>query len=119
MALIHLKRDYYNLLNLKKTVFHNPSHNPVGIKYLTRLRLRFSYLHFQKFKPSFLDAMDQLCSCSTVIENTIHYFFPSPTSSLQNQISIIVRSIIDQNEKFKIIQISVMVIQLVLSTVTN
>ena len=45
--------------------------------------------------------------------------FPSPTSSLQNQISIIVRSIIDQNEEIKVGQISIMVIQLVLLTVTN
>ena len=45
--------------------------------------------------------------------------FPNPTSSLQNQISIIVRSIIDQNEEIKVGQISVMVIQLVLLTVTN
>ena len=45
--------------------------------------------------------------------------FPNPTSSLQNQISIIVRSIIDQNEEIKVGQISIMVIQLVLLTVTN
>ena len=45
--------------------------------------------------------------------------FPRPTSSLQNQISIIVRLIIDQNEEIKVGQISVMVIQLVLLTVTN
>ena len=44
-------------------------HNPIRIKYFTRLRLRY-----QKFKHGFPDAIDLLCKCSTAIENTVQYF---------------------------------------------
>ena len=33
-------------------------HNPMGIKYLTRLRLGFSHLKEHKFKPNFQDSVD-------------------------------------------------------------
>ena len=47
-------------------------HNPIGIKYLTRIRLGFSHLCYHKCKHDFLDAM--LCSYSTGTENTVNYF---------------------------------------------
>ena len=53
-------------------------HNPIGIKYLTRIRLGFSHLRYHKFKHGFLDATDPLCSCSTGIENTVHYILHCP-----------------------------------------
>ena len=56
-------------------------HNPIGIKYLTRLRLGFSHLRYHKFKHSFLDAVDPLCSCNTAFENTVHYFLHCPNST--------------------------------------
>ena len=55
---------------LENSVF--TCHNPIGIKYLTRIRLGFSHLRYHKFKHGFLDATDPLCSCSTGIENTVH-----------------------------------------------
>ena len=76
-------------------------HNPIGIKYLTRLRLGFSHLLYHKFKYGFLDAVNPLCSCSTAIENTVHYFLHCP--NCLNEIAIFGRSIIDQNE-IRIIQ---------------
>ena len=57
-------------------------HNPIGIKYLTRLRLEFSQLCYRKFKHGFLDAVDLLCSCITRIENTVHYFLNCPNFQL-------------------------------------
>ena len=83
-------------------------HNPIGIKYLTRLRLGFSHLRCHKFKHGFPDAVDPLCSCSTAIENTVHYFLHCPNFSTAqisflNEIAIVDRSIIDQDE-IKIIQ---------------
>ena len=56
-------------------------HNPMGIKYLTRIRLAFSRLCYHKFKHGFLDAIDPPCSCSTGIENTVHYFLYCPNFS--------------------------------------
>ena len=83
-------------------------HHPIGIKYLTRTRLGFIHLRYHKFKHSFLDAIDPLCSCSTGIENTVHHFFHCPNFSTArntflNEIAIVDRSIIDQDE-IKIIQ---------------
>ena len=55
---------------LENSVF--TCHNPIGIKYLTRIRLGFSHLCYHKCKHDFLDAM--LCSYSTGTENTVNYF---------------------------------------------
>ena len=60
----------------RKSVF--TCHNLRGIKYLTRIRLGFSHLRYRKFKHGFLDAIDPFCSCSTGIENTVHYFLHCP-----------------------------------------
>ena len=83
-------------------------HNPIGIKYLTRLRFGFSHLRYHKFTHGFLDTVDPLCSCSTTIENTAHYFLHCPNfatarNTFLNEIATVGRSIIDQNE-IKIIQ---------------
>ena len=91
---------------LENSVF--TCHNPIGIKYLTRLRLGLSHLRYHKFKHGFLDAVVPLCSCSKAIENTVHYFLPCPNFSTArntflNEIAIVDRSIIDQDE-IKIIQ---------------
>ena len=53
-------------------------HTPIGI---TSLRLGFSHLSYHKFKHGFLDTVDPFCSCSTAIENTVHYFFHCPNFS--------------------------------------
>ena len=58
-------------------------HNSIGVKYLTWLRLGFSHLHYHRFKHGFLDAIDPLCTCSTAIENTAHYFVHCPTYQMR------------------------------------
>ena len=45
----------------------------------------------------------KLCSCSTAIENTVHYFlhcpnFPTAQNTFLNEIAIVDRSIMDQDE---------------------
>ena len=42
-------------------------HNPLGVKYLTRLRIGFSHLKEHKFKRKFQDSIDPMCSCSSGI----------------------------------------------------
>ena len=81
-------------------------HNPIGITYLTRMRLEFSHLRYHKFKHGFLDAIDPLCSCSTginTVQNIVQYFLHCPNFSFArinflNEIVIIDRSIIDQDD---------------------
>ena len=49
-------------------------YDPVGIKYLTRLKLGLSHLNEHKFRHNFQDCLNTLCSCSLAVETTNHYF---------------------------------------------
>ena len=60
-------------------------HNPLGIKYLTRLRIGFSYLKEHKFKHNFQDSIDPMCSCSSGTETTIHFFLHCTNFNTQRQ----------------------------------
>ena len=87
--------------HLENSVF--TCHNPIEIKYLARLTLGFSHLRYHKFKHGFLYALDPLCSCSTAVENTVHYFlhcsnFSTARNTFLDEIAIVDRSIIDQGE---------------------
>ena len=46
-------------------------HNPLGVKFLTRLRIGFSHLKEHKFKHNLQDLIDPMRSCSSGIERTI------------------------------------------------
>ena len=47
--------------------------DPVGLKLLTRIRLRLSHLNEHKFRHNFPNHLNPLCSCSLEIEDTTHY----------------------------------------------
>ena len=49
-------------------------HDPMGVKYLARLRLGLFHLNDQKFKHNFQDCLNPLCTCILDVESTIHYF---------------------------------------------
>ena len=49
-------------------------HNPVGIRFLTRLRLGLNYLNDHKFRYNFADFANPLCSCSIEPETTLIFF---------------------------------------------
>ena len=53
------------------------SHNPRGIKLLTRLRLGLSHLREHKFKHGFLDSLNPICSCGQNIETSTHFLVPN------------------------------------------
>ena len=55
-------------------------HNPKGLKLITRLRLGLSHLRFHKFKHSFQDTLNSICTCDTV-ETTLHYLLHFPNFS--------------------------------------
>ena len=46
------------------------THNPVGVKLLTRLRLQLSHLNEYKFRHGFEDIISPMCSCNTKIKST-------------------------------------------------
>ena len=56
-------------------------HNPIGVKLLTRLQLGLSHLREHKFKHSFQDALNPLCSCRKEVETTFHFLPSCPNYS--------------------------------------
>ena len=69
-------------------------HNPIGLKFLTRLRLGLSHLNEHKFKHNFKDCVNPLCSCSLEIESPSHFFlhchyFTNISSSLLDDLKSI------------------------------
>ena len=48
--------------------------NPLGIKYLTRLRLGLSHLREHKFHHRFSDTLNPLCPCNLEVESVTHFF---------------------------------------------
>ena len=78
-------------------------HNPKGIKLVTRLRLGLSPLREYKFKHSFQNTLNPLCSCGLDIETTSHYFLHCPLfyaerSFLLSSINEIDSTILNKNE---------------------
>lgn len=63
---------YYCLFVLFKRTYTNIC-NPKAIKFLTRLRLGFSYLGEHRFRQNFQDWVNLFCSCNLDIEDTLHY----------------------------------------------
>ena len=60
-------------------------HNPLGIKYLTRLRIWFSHLKEHKFRHNFQDSIDPMCSYKSDIETTAHFLLHCPNFNTQRQ----------------------------------
>ena len=57
---------------MQKSVYN--IHDPVGIKYLTRLWLGLSHLNEHILRHNFQNCLNSLCSCSLEVETTNHYF---------------------------------------------
>ena len=65
-------------------------HNANGINLLTRLRIDFSHLKEHKFRNSFKDPINPLCSCRIFVESTAHFFLHCtqfPNQRLINKIN--------------------------------
>ena len=115
----------YNVFKNSILKFIRPSpnkifqcYNPKIIKLVTRLSLGLNHLQEHKFKHSFQDILNPLCSCGVDIETTSHYFLHCPSfhaerSSLLSNInridstifnksdSVVTRILLYGNESFK------------------
>ena len=49
-------------------------HNPVGIKFLKRLRLELNHLNEHRFNHEFQNCTNLKCICSSENESTTHFF---------------------------------------------
>ena len=77
--------DSYNVFKSSILKFIRPSsnssfdcHNPIGIKYITQIRLGRSHLQEHKFKHSFQDTLHLICNCCNDVESAIHFFLHYP-----------------------------------------
>ena len=78
-------------------------HNPLGIKYLTMLRIDVSHLREHKFRHNFQDFIDPMCDCRNGVETTKHFFlycanFNSQRQTLFNKIRNIDEFILTESE---------------------
>ena len=79
------------------------SHNPQGLKLLTRLRLGLSHLRYHKFMHNFLNTINPLCSCDSDIEITLDILLYCPNfmecrNTLLSKISEINSELIARND---------------------
>ena len=108
--------DSYNVFKSNILKFIRPSsnsffdcHNPIGIKYITRIRLGLSHLREHKFKHSFQDTLNPICNCGNDVESAIHFFLHCPLYSnerrtLLNSLVNIDHTLLD-NTDFSLTQI--------------
>ena len=73
------------------------SHNPKGIKFITKLRLGLSHLRQHKFKHSFQDSINQFCNCVLDIESTAHYLLHCPTYITERRTLLSIIENMDKN----------------------
>ena len=54
-------------------------YSPIGLKFLTRIRLGLSHLRDHKFKHSFQDTLNPICSCrNDKLKRQLIFSFPAP-----------------------------------------
>ena len=72
------KKRYMDFVNITPNLVYG-IHNPVGLKYLTRLCVGLSYLRAHKYQHNVSDTTTKFCYCSNnVPETTEHYLLYSP-----------------------------------------
>ena len=74
------KKEILKLIRLSSNSFYN-CHNPIGIKYITRIRLGLSHLREHKLKHSFQDSINPICNCGNDVESATHFFLHCPLYS--------------------------------------
>ena len=62
--------------------------DPIGLKFLTHLRLGFSHRNEHRFRHNFQKCINPLCSCSLETENTSHYLLQYHHFS-QNRVNLV------------------------------
>ena len=67
-----LKKNILSFIRPKENSGFN-FNSSKGLKFVTRLRLGLSHLREHRFKHSFQDSINLLCSSSSDVESTIHY----------------------------------------------
>ena len=77
------------------TVFN--CYNPKGVKLLNKLRLGLSHLRERKFKHSFQDSLNPICSCGNDIQTSAHFLLHCPNYSNERSTFLNIIGSIDRN----------------------
>ena len=80
--------DSYNIFKSNILKFIEPSsntffdcHDPIGIKYITRIQFGLGHIQVHKFKHSFQDTFNPICNWDNDFESAIHFFLHCPLYS--------------------------------------
>ena len=92
----YFKETLLNFIRLYGSTVFN-CHNPKRIKLLTRVRLGLSHLCEQKFKCSFQDSLNPICSCGNYTEKSAHFFLHCPNFSNEISAFLNIKRSIDRN----------------------
>ena len=60
-------------------------HDPIGLSYLTQLRVGLSKLNLHKFKHNFRDTINPMCPSNDGIESTEHFLLLCPSFEVQSR----------------------------------
>ena len=60
-------------------------YDPIGLSYLTQLRVDLSNLNFHKFQHNFRDTLNPVCPTSDVIEDVEHFLLQYPSFVVQRR----------------------------------
>ena len=73
-------RNAKSIYKFKKSIITEKLENslynvrdPIGVKLLSRLRLRFTHLKGHKFRHGFSETVHSMCPCGTDLETTAHF----------------------------------------------
>ena len=60
-------------------------YDPIGLSYLSQIRVGLSKLNFHKFKHNFRDTVNPMCPINDGIENTEHFLLLCPAFEIQRR----------------------------------
>ena len=60
-------------------------HDPIGLSYLSQIRVGLSNLNFHKFRHNFKDTVNPLCPTNDGIEDTEHFLLLCPSFDIQRR----------------------------------
>ena len=80
----HLKSMFKEFFNLKQRPLF-AIHDPVGVKLLSKLLLKFSHLNEHEFRHNFKYASSPMCDCGSETETTDHFFLRCPLFAEKRQ----------------------------------
>ena len=70
------KKRYMEFFNVTPNPIYS-IHNPIGLKYLTRLRVGLSHLRAHKYHHNFSDTTSKFCSCQDNQSETVEHYLLS------------------------------------------